>query len=67
MTTMVDLHGTLGMQAHVGFSAGNGGAYGDQDILSWQFSTSPVPEAGTAGMLALGLLSLGLLRRRAAR
>jgi len=67
MTASVDLFGTLGTQAYVGFSAGNGGSFGDQDILNWQFTTTPVPEAGTAGMLALGLLSLGLMRRRAAR
>ena len=63
MTASVDLFGHLGPQAHVGFSAGNGGAVGDQDILNWQFVTTPVPEAGSAAMLALGLLSLALLRR----
>jgi hypothetical protein len=64
MFTTVNVSGILGSQAYVGFSAGNGGAYGTQDILSWSFVSTPVPEAGTAAMLALGLAVLGLARRR---
>jgi hypothetical protein len=64
MSTTVDVFGTLGPQAYVGFSAGNGGAFGAQDILSWQFNATPVPEAGTSAMLVLGLAVMGLLRRR---
>jgi len=64
MSTNVDIHGTLGSQAFVGFSAGNGGAYGSQDIVNWSFNASPVPEPATAGTLALGLMALGLLVRR---
>ncbi len=64
MTTNVNVFGIVGSQAYVGFGAGNGGAYGNQDVLSWSFTTAPVPEPATAGMLALGVLSLALLRRR---
>ena len=55
MSTMVNVLGAIGTQAYVGFSAGNGGGFGDQDILSWQFSAAAVPEPGAAAMLALGL------------
>ena len=65
MSTSVNVAGTLGSQMYVGFSAGNGGAFGSQDILNWSFNSSdaPVPEPSTAGLFALGLLGLGLLRR----
>jgi hypothetical protein len=33
-------------------------------VLSWSFTSAPVPEPATAGMLALGVLGLALLRRR---
>ena len=67
MSTTVDLLGNLGSQAYVGFSAGNGGAYGSQDILNWTFTSYEVPEPGTAGVIALGLATFGLARRRAKR
>ncbi|OYY93813.1 MAG: hypothetical protein B7Y41_10135 [Hydrogenophilales bacterium 28-61-23] len=66
MSTTVDIFSTLGSQAYVGFSAGNGGAYGSQDILNWSF-TSPVPEPETYAMLLAGLGLVGWqIRRRAA-
>ena len=52
MSTTVDVFGTLGSQAYVGFSAGNGGAFGDQDILNWSFTS--VPEPATLSLLGLG-------------
>lgn len=64
MTASVDIFGALGSQAYVGFGAGNGGAFGAQDIQSWSFATAPVPEPATAAMWALGLAVLPLLRRR---
>ncbi len=64
MTASVDVFGTLGSQAFVGFSAGNGGAYGTQDIQSWSFASAPVPEPATAAMWILGLAAWPLLKRR---
>ena len=64
MSASVDVFGTLGPQAFVGFSAGNGGGFGTQDIQSWSFATAPVPEPATAAMWLLGLAALPLVRRR---
>ena len=64
MATTVNIFGVVGSDAYIGFGAGNGGAFGTQDVLNWSFAAAPVPEPGTAGMLALGVLCLTLLRRR---
>lgn len=61
MSTTVDVFGTLGSQAYVGFGAGTGGASGDNDIINWSFS-SPVPEPTAAGLIGLGV-ALRMLRR----
>lgn len=65
-----DFAGLLGGQdAFVGFTAGTGGAYGDQRILNWEFESEPtgsvgVPEAGSSlVLLALGSLALGVCRQ----
>lgn len=62
MSASLDLYGAVGPQAFVGFSAGNGGAYGNQDILNWTFTSAPVPEPSTVWLLAAGL-AIGLVRR----
>ncbi len=76
----VDLPLILGnTTAFVGFTSGTGGAYGDHDILSWQFRdnfepivtpppTNGVPEAGS-GIIAmlLGLGGLTVFRRFASK
>lgn len=64
MSASVDLAGTLGPQAWVGFSAGNGGAYGSQDVLAWQLGVSAVPEPGALVLMLAGLGGLGVVLRR---
>ena len=60
-TNAVDIFGTLGSQAYVGFSAGNGGAFGSQDILNWDFAETPEP--GFYGLVGLGLTGLAFVQR----
>lgn len=40
LSTNIDLAGTLGNQAFVGFTAGTGGRTNDQDILDWSFNST---------------------------
>ncbi len=69
----IDLTGVLGTtNAYVGFTSGTGSAWGDHDVLSWQFRDDfqPIttPEGGsTLVILGLGISSLALVRRRISR
>jgi hypothetical protein len=59
MSANVDLAGTIGASSmYVGFGAGTGGAFGDNDVLNWTFSTTQAPEPATIGALGLGLAAL---------
>ncbi len=55
MSTTVDVFGTLGPQAYVGFSAGNGGAYGSQDIKNWSFNPPTIPAPGAVLLGSIGV------------
>jgi len=72
----VDLPGVLqGTNAFVGFTSGTGSAFGDHDLVSWEFRdnyepivtpppTNGVPEAGgTLMAMLLGIGGLALFRR----
>ncbi len=74
LTHTIDLVSTLGSSStYIGFTASTGSAYGNYDIVNWAYSDtfvtggiSPVPEASTLTLTALGLSCIGLLtwRRR---
>jgi Legume lectin domain len=66
LTSTVDLFGTVGSQAFVGFGAGTGGASGDNDILSWDFQSVEAPEPGAGVLVMAGVVGLIAFRRRAA-
>lgn len=67
LTHAVDLPALLGGgSAFLGFGAFSGSAINTHDILSWQFGAGElraVPEPGSNGMYAIGLLGLWICRR----
>ena len=81
LATSVDLVAALGStNAFVGFTSGTGAAFGNHDILTWEFrseynpiipggATTPgaVPEPSTYGLMAAGALGLIAAYRRKAR
>jgi hypothetical protein len=63
----VDLAATLGTtNAYVGFTSGTGSAWGNHDIVSWQFNDNYAP-IGTPVPASLALLGIGLLGAAVAR
>ena len=78
LSQAVNLVTVLGTtQAYVGFTSGTGAAFGNHDILTWQFdnafnpigavAATPVPTLSTSAMLLAALLivvSAGLMLRR---
>ena len=73
LTYNVDLTGVLQTtNAFVGFTSGTGSAYGNHDILAWQFNSDynpiqqvgAIPEPETYAMLLAGLGLLGAIKRR---
>ena len=58
--TLLNLQG--GRNAFIGFTSSTGGAWGNHDIVGWPFTN--VPEPGTLGLIGVGLVFGGLLRRR---
>lgn len=74
LATVVDLTSVLGTtNAFVGFTSGTGAAWGNHDILSWQFrgtydpiidQPGAVPEPSTYGLFAAAALAAGIVIRR---
>lgn len=71
-TSAINLQSVLGQSnAYVGFTAGTGAAWGNHDIVSWQFNNTYQPimhgvadSTATAALLSLSLVGIATLVRR---
>lgn len=71
LSATVNLAQVLGQNTgFVGFTSGTGAAWGNHDILNWQFSQTlgvgTVPEPASLLMVGLGAIGMAALRRRLA-
>lgn len=67
VSAVLDLVDILGQDsAYLGFTSGTGSAWGNHDILSWQYRAeyAPIPEPSSLALGCLGLLGLARLHRR---
>lgn len=72
LSAMVDIENILGQEtAYIGFAAATGSAYGNHDLVSWNYSSTfiqggfpDIPEPSTVGLTALAGLGLFYLARR---
>jgi hypothetical protein len=72
----VDLATLLGStDVYAGFTSGTGSAWGNHDIVAWQFNSTfnpideigQVPEPASLALMGFSIFSLGVLRRRVRR
>ena len=71
LSRVLDIPTILGNvdEAFVGFTSGTGDAFGNHDIISWEYRSEfdPIPEPSTYVLACLGGLALLVVRRRQKR
>ena len=73
LSVNIDIATIIGQAtAFVGFTAGTGSAYANHDIVSWEYRDTfdpidpnpTIPAPGVLALLGLGLIGIGVVRRR---